>query len=60
MGQYGILRDKEDELTRELKRTNTPFWKLGEKYAIGIGYWGGRAPCGRVRDDKVKQRRSFP
>ncbi len=34
MGQYGILRDKEDELTRDLKKTNIPFWKLGEKYGV--------------------------
>jgi hypothetical protein len=34
MGKYGILRGKEDELTRDLKRTIIPFWKLGEKYGV--------------------------
>jgi hypothetical protein len=32
MGKYGILRGKEDELTRDLKRSPLSFWKLGEKY----------------------------
>lgn len=34
MGKYGILRAKEDDLTRDLKRTTIPFWKLGEKYGV--------------------------
>ena len=29
-----ILRGKEDELTRDLKRTIIPLWKLGEQYGI--------------------------
>ncbi|MGD0915794.1 MAG: hypothetical protein ABSB22_04990 [Thermodesulfobacteriota bacterium] len=34
MGKYGILRGKEGELTRDLKRTVIPLWKLGEKYGV--------------------------
>jgi hypothetical protein len=34
MGKCGILRGKEDELTRDLKRTIIPLWKLGEKYGV--------------------------
>ena len=34
MGKYGILRGKEDELTRDLKRTIIPLSKLGEKYGV--------------------------
>jgi hypothetical protein len=34
MGKYGILRGKGAQLTRDLKRTIIPFWKLGEKYGV--------------------------
>ncbi len=34
MGKYGILRGKEDELIRDLRRTIIPFWRLGEKYGV--------------------------
>jgi hypothetical protein len=34
MGKYGILRGKEDELTRDLKKTVISLGKLGEKYGV--------------------------
>jgi len=34
MAKCRILRGKEDELTRDLKRTIIPLWKLGEQYGV--------------------------
>jgi len=34
MVKYGILRGKEDQITRDLKRSPLPLWKLGEKYGV--------------------------
>ena len=34
MRRWGILRGKEDDLVRDLKRTTLPFEKLGERYGV--------------------------
>ena len=34
MRGWGILQGKEDDLLRDLKRTNLPFEKLGERYGV--------------------------
>jgi biotin operon repressor len=34
MGRYGILRDKEDNLVKDLKETTLSFEKLGKKYGV--------------------------